>query len=407
MSTSECARMRRIGFVSTRICGTDGVSLETGKWADVLEEMGYECYFIAGKCDRPQERSVIIEEAHFAHPAIEEINRRAFTSERRERQLTRDILEMSWHIGEQLSRAIRELDLDVVIAENCLTIPMNIPLGLALVNVLQETEIYCVAHHHDFYWERERFLVNSVDDFIRAAFPPPLPQIQHVVINTLAAEEFCRRTGLSCRVIPNVMDFAHPPPPPDDYARQFRQAIGLDEDDILVLQPTRVVARKGIEHSIELVRRLQDQRVKLVISHAAGDEGTGYAQRIGEYAELLGVPIIRAEFCVSDKRATQADGQKVFSIWDVYTQADLVTYPSTYEGFGNAFLESIYYKLPIVCNRYAIYRMDIEPFGFQTILLDGYLTDEVVDQVRRVLEDAELRQQMVEHNFEVGKQHFS
>ena len=81
-----------------------------------------------------------------------------------------------------------------------MTIPMNIPLGLAMVHVIQERDMACIAHHHDFYWERERFLDNRVDDFIRAAFPPALKQIEHVVINTQAAEEFSRRTGISCRV---------------------------------------------------------------------------------------------------------------------------------------------------------------------------------------------------------------
>ena len=37
--------------------------------------------------------------------------------------------------------------------------------------------------------------------------------------------------------------------------------------------------------------------------------------------------------------------------------ADLVTYPSTFEGFGNAFLEAIYYCRPIVVNTYSIYAM--------------------------------------------------
>ena len=86
------------------------------------------------------------------------------------------------------------------------------------------------------------------------AFPPALPQIQHVVINSPQGMEFSRRTGLSCRIIPNVMDFANPPAPPDDYAQQFRSAIGMSQEDLLILQPTRVVARKGIEDAIELVR---------------------------------------------------------------------------------------------------------------------------------------------------------
>jgi hypothetical protein len=80
------------------------------------------------------------------------------------------------------------------------------------------------------------------------------------------------------------------------------------------------------------------------------------------------------------------DGQKVYSAWDAYQQADLITYPSTYEGFGNAFLEAVYYQRPLLCNRYAIYRTDIEPCGFRVCLMEGFLTDDVVDEVRYVLD---------------------
>lgn len=43
---------QRIGFVSTRFAGTDGVSLEAAKWAEVLEQEGHECYWFAGELDR-------------------------------------------------------------------------------------------------------------------------------------------------------------------------------------------------------------------------------------------------------------------------------------------------------------------------------------------------------------------
>jgi hypothetical protein len=42
----------RIGFVSTRIAGTDGVSLEIQKWDDVLSGLGHECFYFAGLSDR-------------------------------------------------------------------------------------------------------------------------------------------------------------------------------------------------------------------------------------------------------------------------------------------------------------------------------------------------------------------
>jgi len=401
-------RPLRIGFVATRIRGTDGVSLEIAKWTEILEHMGHECFFIAGASDRAPERSQVIPEAHFHHPVIREINRRCFGHERRNPAVTSEIHEMTWVIKEKLHSAMRRFEIDVVLAENCLTIPMNLPLGLALVEVVMETGVGCVAHHHDFVWERERFLVNAVGDCLLTAFPPGLPQIDHVVINSQAAREFSRRTGLPCRVIPNVMDFDHPPPrEPDPYARDLRETIGLKPGEHLILQPTRVVQRKGIEDSIELVRCLEDLPCKLVITHASGDEGDEYAERLRRFAAMLGVELIFAEPWISDRRGTSPEGRKQYTAWDAYPQADFVTYPSTYEGFGNAFLEAVYYRKPLLCNRYGIYRTDIEPCGFRVVMMEGFLTDRVVEEVRRLLVDPHQRREMVDHNYEVGARYFS
>ena len=70
---------------------------------------------------------------------------------------------------------------------------------------------------------------------------------------------------------------------------------------------------------------------------------------------------------VADQRGINAAGQKVYSLFDLYPHTDLVTYPSSYEGFGNAFLEAIYFRKPVVVNTYAVYARDIAPLGFKTI----------------------------------------
>lgn len=397
----------RVGFISTRIFGSDGVSLEIGKWADVLERMGHHCLYVAGQTDRPADRSIVIPEAHFKHPVIETITEQCFGREIRTPDVTEMIHEMHWVIKQKFRSAVEKLAPEVIVAENCLTIPINIPLGIAVVEHVMETGLPCIAHHHDFYWERERFLVNAVDDYLHLAFPPPLGQMQHVAINSQAAHEFSRRTGLPCRVIPNVMDFQNPPPPPDEYAADFRQTIGLAPDDILFLQPTRIVQRKGIEHSLELLHRLGDPRSKLVITHSSGDEGDAYAQRVRRYAAMMGVEVVFADAWIAHQRGAGPEGQKRYTVQDAYQHADFVTYPSTHEGFGNAFLEAVYYRKPILCNRYAIYRTDIEPCGFDVVLMDGYLTDETVDQVRVILDDADRRQAMVDRNYQVACRFFS
>lgn len=174
MSASASESIRRVVFVSTRIAGTDGVSLETGKWAEVLTRMGLECFYVTGETDRPADRSEVIEEAHFDHPSIRAINSQAFGMETRSEDLTMAILDTTHRLRRRLLSAIQRFEPDLLIAENALTIPMNVPLGLALLQVIQQSGLDCIAHHHDFVWERERFLVNCIDDFIIAAFPPPL-----------------------------------------------------------------------------------------------------------------------------------------------------------------------------------------------------------------------------------------
>lgn len=407
MAAQQPPGAMRVGFIATRIAGSDGVSLEIGKWAQILERMGHRCFYIAGESDRPEEQSQIIPEAHFRHPLIVQINQKCFGRVIRTLETTRKIHETVWIIKQSLRRAIEQLQLDLIILENCVTIPMNIPLGVAAVQYVMETGIPCIAHHHDFYWERERFAVNAVEDYLSMAFPPPLPQMEHVVLSSQAAEEFSRRTGLSAHVVPNVMDFDNPPAPPDEYSADLRKAIGVRAEELMILQPTRMVQRKGIEHAIELVRWLDGTQAKLVISHHAGDEGYAYERRIRRFAQILGVEIVVAQSWISHRRSRGPDGRKIYSTADAYQHADFVTYPSTYEGFGNAFLEAVYYGKPLLCNRYAIYRTDIEPCGFRVVLMDGFLTDEVVAEVRRVLHDPDYRKEIVQWNYQLGREFFS
>ena len=183
-------------------------------------------------------------------------------------------------------------------------------------------------------------------------------------------KELARRLGIPSQVIPNVLDFETPPPGLDDYNRDLRHEIGLRDDDWFILQPTRVVQRKGIEHAIELVRRLKDPRAKLVISHPAGDEGNAYMAMLNDRIADAGIDVRFIADRVGERRGKNAEGKKVYTLSDVYPHADLVTYPSHYEGFGNAFLEAVYFGKPVVVNTYAVYARDIDPLGFKTDRVD-------------------------------------
>ena len=425
------APSRRIGFISTRFAGTDGVSLETAKWTKVLERMGHNCYYFCGVCDRPIEKSYVVPEAFYrhptidamnqviysgtwghmhegrrSHPEIEELHKDFFSVYIRPAHITKQVEELKDYFKEHLYKFAYQFRLEALITENALTIPINLPLGLALTEFIAETGYPVIAHHHDFYWERQRFINNSVHDYLAAAFPPDQPSIRHVVINSVQAKQLAARIGVPTMIIPNVMDFDSPPPALDEYARSAKADLGLAPDQYFILQPTRVIQRKGIEHAIELTRRL-GLPAKLVISHAAGDESTDYEKRLREFAALLDVTVNFESDIVGDTRGFTADGRKIYTLGDIYPQADLVTYPSAIEGFGNAFLEAVYYKRALVVNNYSIYETDIKPKGFNVVEFDGYISDATLEHSRYLLTHPEIATQNAEQNYELARRFYS
>ena len=318
----------RIGFISTRLAGTDGVSLETAKWATVLRRMGHQVFYCAGELEDDGPPGLLIPEAHFHHPENEWINAHAFGCESRIAGLNSRIEGLAASLRAGLRKFIEQFGIDLIIAENALTIPMQLPLGLAITDLIEEAGIPAIAHHHDFYWERARFRVNCVGDALDRAFPPDLPTLRHVVINSIAQGELKQRRGLDSLIVPNVFDFDTPAPGVDDFNADLRAAIGLGDDDLFILQPTRVVPRKGIELAIELLRRLGAVAGKhpvLIITHQAGDEGLDYLHKLQSLAQGAGVDLRYLAARFDTARHVEPDGHKVYDLWDAYVHADFVT----------------------------------------------------------------------------------
>jgi len=398
---------KNIGFISTRFAGTDGVSLESSKWADIFQQNGHNCFWFAGQLDRDQDMSVLAPEAHFQDEQNQWINQQVFGRKGRTMLVTRTIHDVRSQLKYRLHEFIKQFRIDLLIAENALAIPMHLPLGLALTETIAETQLPTIAHHHDFHWERVRFSVNAVNDYIRMAFPPNLSNIRHVVINSEAQEQLALRTGISSTIIPNVLDFDNPPRVSKARTAKFRESIGLTPEDRMILQPTRIIQRKGIEFSIELVKELKDERNKLVISHEAGDEGMEYAEWLKDYACEHGVDLRLVTVRIPDPWRKNGGKRAKYSLWDVYPFADLITYPSLYEGFGNAFIEAIYFKKPILINRYSTFVRDIEPLGFDLAVMDGFLSKRTVQKIIAIFESSTRRKKMVRTNYGIARQHYS
>ncbi|MDD3826223.1 MAG: glycosyltransferase family 4 protein [Anaerolineae bacterium] len=396
----------KIGFVATRLAGTDGVSLETKKWAEMARRLGHEVYLCAGQVEEAAPDATLIPELHFQHPEARAVGEMVFGRRDAQADLKRRLDEGAAYLEEHLRAWLGETGVEVLVVENALAIPMHLALGLALTRLIRATGIPSVGHHHDFYWERERFQVNCIPELLNECFPPDLPSLRHVTINSLARRALARFRGLEADLVPNVFDYETPAPRIDDYNRDLPEAIGLAPGDLLFLQPTRIVPRKGIELALELVHRLDDPRVRLAISHAAGDEGMDYYAGLQRLAVSLGLEIRHLAGLIEDRR-TVRQGQKRYTLWDVYPHADFVTYPSLYEGFGNALLEAVYFLKPLLVNRYEVYAADIAPLGFRFVEIDGRITSSTLAEVRRLLDDGERWRDAAVHNYELARRHFS
>ena len=206
------------------------------------------------------------------------------------------------------------------------------------------------------------------------------------------------------------MNFDIPYGVSNEHNKKIHQVLGYGDSDLLLFQITRVVRRKGIETAIDLIHQLEDERIKLVITgNYADDEGSKYYNElVNQIHDLkLGDRVRFAYHCFHNKGITAADGECGYSLSDAYARARACTYFSIYEGFGNAFLETVYYYKPIIVNRYPVYITDIEPKNFDVIAMDGVVTAKEIEKIKNVLNNKENLENMVKRNYEIAKKYFS
>ena len=436
--------MSNIGICHFRVGLMDGVSLEIGKWKKVLEEMGYKVYFLAGETSNLD--ATIIPELHLDHPEIKKIYHNAFHSLSdfpSEEEFSQEIDKIAGYIEEKIDSFIRKYSIDILDIENIWSLPLNIPAAIAFYRVARSAGIKVIAHHHDFFWERSHFnspTCKKIKEILTTYFPPQGSLIRHTVINSIAQHELKIRRGVDATVIPNIFDFEGPEWKIDDYNYDFKEALGLNQKDIIVLQATRIVSRKGIELAIDLVKELAkpenllqlkekghydkreiNEKSKVVLVLPNLIEDMEYFKLLKEKINKEKIETIFVSDIVDTKRSIK-NNKKIYSLWDTYLFADLVTYPSLYEGWGNQFLEAVKAKLPIVIYEYEVFKKDIKPNGFRVISLGDKVKGkdaqglcqveplnikEAVKKIIRVLTDLSYREDMVEHNFKLGKRLYS
>jgi mannosylglucosylglycerate synthase len=216
-------------------------------------------------------------------------------------------------------------------------------------------------------------------------------------------------------------------PPQDNYNSSFLADIGLKgtieaagytlNNTIILLQHTRIVPRKKIELAIDLAFALEKKFravgerkcIALLISGHSGDEQFKYKEFLTEYYKInkdtnteSAVFMFFGEDRILSHRDIIVD-KKYYSFFEIPSvisaHGGIGTYFSQVEGFGNNLLEVLAAGLPLVINKYDVYKTDLEPLGFDfPFVEDNILTPELIEKTYRLVTDIRFRNSLVRHN---------
>ncbi len=436
---------KTIGIFHYQVGETDGVSLEIEKWKTVLERMRHRVFLCAGHLGN--QSGILLPELYHHQPEIASLSRNILNgnNDLKPRAINRLLSVYVQSLKKSIKHIVLENKIDLLLVNNVWSVALNLPAAVAMEEVRRDLDLPAIAHHHDFYWERTAKTIptsSAITEIIDQYFPPRDPKIKHVVINSITESKLRGSKGINADIIPNVFDFSGQEWVLDDYNRDLRRAVGLNDNDICVLQATRIIPRKGIELAIELVSALnesqhrevlkkrvlyngqvfnQDSKIVLVLAGYDQDDPTGvYLQNLKEKAKFLGVDMRHIKEIIGPVRSLQG-GSKIYSLWDAYAIADLVTYPSLWEGWGNQLLEALRAKLPIVLFEYPVYLKDIKDKGIEVISLGSEIVSQDVynhvhisedilqraaDQCVDYLTNRTLREVIINNNFQIAKQYY-
>lgn len=286
-------------IVSYRLGMADGVSVTAAQLATALRRLGMQVRTVAGD-GRPD---VLVPGLKIDAP----------------RPPTRD----------ELAAALD--DVDLVVADNICSLPMNAAAGEALAAYLAGRP--ALLRHHDLPWERRQYA-----DVV--GWPPDDPAWWHVTVTRRARRALRARRGIVATTLYHGFD-DHPRP---EQRAAVRRRLAVD-DRPLVLQPTRAIARKRIDVGIALAQAVGGS------FWLTGPAEDGFQPELDRLLASCRVPV----------RRRLPPG---VSMAGAYAACDVVVLPSTWEGFGLPLIEAALHRKPIAVGRFPVAE-ELARYGFR------------------------------------------
>lgn len=352
-------------------------------------------------------------------------------------QLAKKIWQQTVKLSLQLGKFITDKNIKLLIPVNVNSNPGNVSLAFAIVLVSEIMGIPVLNNNHDFYWEegnppnkrkkpgvRDHFFTNShlgeIFSLIEILFPWDSPLWFQTVINPLQKNRLIKNFGfnpIAVANIPTFIDTRKFRPISEDGKREILQRLQLffagpenvlhsrsiswfinslgtkkqynapvvlghskksvvrfKGANILILQPTRILRRKKIERTFDLISTLfHDKKFRVIFEQniqmsivllISGPVSPGqddyFFELIQKFKSLLNkIPrlfreriFLALKFGIENSNNISNCEKDTIGIEEIYAAADIVVLPSDSEGRGLPIIESCACGTPIIVNRY-------------------------------------------------------
>ncbi len=437
-------KRKKVAICHYRVGKTDGVSLEIAKRKQILEKYGCDVKLIAGK--ESNGADYIIKELGWNNYVVPILRENGFVYFNRNNlnvsELREKMNKVSDIIEKRLDFIQQKEKFDAVLIHNIFSFGCHTAAAKPFARWIKKNRMPCLSTNHDFYWERKKFKIppnGYLKKYIQEFMPIKSSYIKHIVINSLAEKELKKRFGIKSHVFPDIFDFNQDQWKKDSFNKNFLKSIRVKSSDLIILQATRVMPRKGVELAMDFAKKMRekigelkgeaiyngkkinsDSRVVLIVAGYAEKGDKKYLTKIKLKALREGINVKFISKYIDAVRDCRQIGS-IYSLWDAYVHADIVTFPSLIEGWGNQFIEAVFAKKPIVVFEYPVFKSDIKKEGYSVISLGDKLKEldrfglcrlpeKSIEQAAKTavkwLVSADLNKKL-ERNFKIGKKYHS
>ena len=402
---------KNLAVIASRLRCVDAISVEAERWIDKYVKLGYNVHLVAGKFGEPVTLPRFeLPEMDYKHPEVRGVKRILFGAKlEKEGKKAVEILVGSLvkRIKGPLKNYLVQNKIEILSIEDALGSMKNLPFNIALREIVSELGIPTISRYHYLPWDNQYFTKFDNISKIMADTPPMLKNVVHVTNTESARMQLNEQRKINAKVVPNTIDLdkLHKI---DDYNKDFRQAFGIRDDQLIFLQPTRVKRNKQVDKAIKLVAEINDIMKKdnvLMITGSPVYSRGNYFEEVVTKMRKMNVNVIFANDRIFLGRH-QNQEQKFYSIHDAYLHADIVLYPNDSNAFGNPVVEAAAYRKPIVVNSFPNLK-EFTDKGFKFVVMDQKMDNEVVSDTYELILNKEKANAMAENNFKLLQKHYS